>query len=377
MSPDSYALISRTFDKDRLRQAREFAMLTKQALAGAIGVSAAAVSQYESGSSSPRPDLIPALAKCLNVRPEFFTSGRPQMQLPVNEAFFRSLRATTAKQRLKATSYTEQLWELVEAVETHVQLPDVGLPGFAGGEITPGSLPADPVAAAQALRRAWQLGHGPVSHVVRLLESKGIIVVIAPESTDEVARIDAFSTLCFARPLVILSLDRADDIYRYRFTAAHELGHLVLHGGALGGDTVIEREADRFAAEFLTPNLSIRPLLPARVDFRRLLDLNAEWGISVQSLIYRGREVGLYSEATARRAYIRLNQLRSQGLIPSHPVSNYPGEVPSMLRQAVELADANGVSTSALAKQLAWKHAHLCQMLGVTDRRPLLEIVPK
>jgi len=368
-------LITKAFDKNRLRQAREFKMLSKQALADLIGVSAAAVSQYESGSSSPRPELIPVLAQRLDVRPEFFVSGRPQMHLPVNQAFFRSLRSTTAKQRLKATAYTEQLWELVEAVESHVRLPEVALPGFAGGEIAPGSIPSDPVAAAQALRRAWRLGFGPVPHIVRLLESKGVVVAIASEGADGVARIDAFSTLCFARPLVVLSLDRKDDVFRYRYTAAHELGHLVLHEDAAGGDPTIEREANRFAAEFLTPARSINPLLPARVDFKRLLSLSAEWGVSVKSLIYRGQEVGLYSEATARRAYIRLNELTLQGLIPSHPVRNYPGEVPGMLRQAVDLAATNGVSIHMLAKQLAWKPEHLCQMLGVADERPVLHLV--
>ncbi|MEU9617577.1 ImmA/IrrE family metallo-endopeptidase [Streptomyces sp. NPDC048155] len=56
-----------------------------------------------------------------------------------------------------------------------------------------------------------------------------------------------------ARPLVVLTANRADDIYRHRFTAAHELGHLVLHGDATG-DSRREKEADAFAAR-----TSLRP----------------------------------------------------------------------------------------------------------------------
>ncbi|MFE2933050.1 ImmA/IrrE family metallo-endopeptidase [Streptomyces sp. NPDC059278] len=71
---------------------------------------------------------------------------------------------------------------------------------------------------------------------------------LAPVSA---ASVDAFSTRA-ARPLVVLTAARADDIYRHRFTAAHELGHLVLHADATG-DSRQEKQADAFAAEFLTP----------------------------------------------------------------------------------------------------------------------------
>jgi len=368
-------LISQTFDGDRLRQARQLAMETKQSLAMALGVSAAAVSQYESGASAPRPDLIGVLAQKLDVRPEFFTAGRPKAHLPVGSAFFRSLRSTTAKQRSRSTAYTEQLWELVEAVEEHVQLPEVSLPGFSGGEIAAGSIPHDPVAAAQVLRKHWKLGTGPIPHLVRLLESKGIVVVVVPDANDEVARIDAFSTMVFSRPIIVLSPSRANDVYRHRFTAAHELGHLVLHGESATGDSALEREADKFAAEFLTPDLSVRHELPPRVDFKKLDGLSRQWGVSIKSLIYRSREVGYLSEPTVRRAYIRLNQLVAAGVFKPEPISLHPGEVPSMLQQAVELVEQHGVTISSLADQLMWKPTYLRQMLGVPNERPVLRLI--
>jgi hypothetical protein len=34
----------------------------------------------------------------------------------------------------------------------------------------------------------------------------------------------------------VLTPDRADDVYRHRFTAAHELGHLLLHSDTAPGD---------------------------------------------------------------------------------------------------------------------------------------------
>ncbi len=82
--------------------------------------------------------------------------------------------------------------------------------------------------------------------------------MLVPMVEHEVARIDAFSTLAFDRPLMVLSVDKADDVFRHRFTAAHELGHLLMHGEYTAGDPALERQADRFAAEFLMPTNVVR-----------------------------------------------------------------------------------------------------------------------
>lgn len=367
--------VAQAFDPDRLRQARQLALKTKHDLAIEVEISPAAIGQYEAGVTAPRAELIPKLATALDMPREFFATGRPQAKLESGDAFFRTLRATTAKQRAKATAYTEQLWELVHAVEKRVRFPRVNLPGFVGGEIEPGSFPADPAAAARALRDAWELGDKPIAHLVRTIESQGIITILVPFAENEVRRIDAFSTLTLPRPVIVLSPDRADDVYRHRFTAAHELGHLVLHGGQSGGDVVLERDADRFAAEFLTPKAVLQNVLPARLDFGRLGRLSDEWGVSIKSLVYRSREIGLLSDPTARRAYIRLNQLVEQGAIVEQPVFQFPGEVPGMLRKAVELAESRGLTINALARELAWKPARVRKLLGEVDERPELRLI--
>ena len=367
--------IAATFDGNRLRQARQLALRTKHSLAGPLGVSAAAIGQYESGVTRPRPEAIPLLARELDVLPEFFAAGRPQVRVETSTTFFRSLRSTTAKQRDKAIAYTEQLWELICTIEKHVRLPDVDLPGFSGGEIAPDALPKSPVAAAQTMRKIWKLGSRPVPHLVRTIENHGIVTILVSDRKDEVARIDAFSTASLSRPVIVLSPNRADDVYRHRFTAAHELGHLVLHSNRPSGDPAVEREADQFAAEFLTPRLIIQELLPKRMDFRKLHQLSEQWGVSVKSLIYRCKELGKISEATARRAYIRLNQLASQELIQKRPIAQFPGENPALLRKAVELAAENNVSIPSLAQSLGWHPAHLRKMLGEADTRPQLRLV--
>ncbi len=356
------------FEPDRLRQARQLALRTKREVAESSAVSPAAVGQYEAGIAVPRADTLRRLAAALDVPLEFFAPGRPLQRLETSETHFESLRATTAKQRQGATSFAEQIWELSYALETHVRFPPILLPDiYRDSEVR-----ATPEEAARSVRDLWRLGSEPIGHLVSQLESHGIVCCLAPPTPQGVARINAYSTLAFRRPVVVLTADRADDVLRHRFSAAHELGHLIMHGESPSGEPWLEREADAFAGEFLTPRSVLRDELPPRLDFAKLYRLSERWGVQVRMLIYRSQELGLISESTARRAYIRMSQTPQE----QRPIRQYDGEVPSMLSAAFELASQRGVSTGTLAGQLGWKSRRVRQLLGEeVDSRPVLRIV--
>jgi len=371
---DARAVVE-AFEPARLLQARRLAGLTKRAIASELGISPAAVGQWETGATSPRVDHLDRLADLLDVPAMFLTTGRPYARLDPTSAHFRSLRSTPARERDKAVAFTEQVWELTYALEKRVQLPAVDVPGFAGGEVEHHDFPSEPVEAARALRRHWDLGQGPIPHMVRSMENHGIVVTLAPFAGGATKTVDAFSTSRLPRPVVVLTPDRADDVYRHRFTAAHELGHLLLHSDTAPGDAVQEKEADAFAAELLTPREVIVPELPTRIDLQALDRLSSAWGVSVQSLIYRCREVGSISEATYRRAFQRLAQLRKVGLFRSEPITGYPGEVPALLTSAFELASTHGLTIGELADELHCKPRRIRLLLGQTDQRPELRMV--
>jgi len=368
--------IARDFDPARLTQARYLAGMTKKEVADAINVTPAAVGQYEAGMR-PRPDLIPVLATTLNVPPDFFLPGRPHARLDASMAHFRSLRSTRASQRAKAVAYVEQVWELTYALERWVCLPFVDVPGFSGGEsILLDEIPHNPKAAAWFIRQQWDLGRGPVRHLVRTMESHGIVTAMVPFDDTDVARVDAFSTSRLPRPAIILTPDRAKDVYRHRFTAAHELGHLILHGDIAPGDYQQEREANAFAAEFLTPEESVTTELPSRVDFTVLIGLQRTWGVSVKSLLYRCRELGKISDSAASRGYQRLSFLQDNGTLRNEPTTSFPGELPSLLAKAFDIATDNGLTLAALADELKWPASRVRTLLSQHDQRPTLRIIP-
>lgn len=374
---DSAAAVAAAFDPARLTQARHLAGLTKRAVAAHLGVSAVAVGQWETGTHPPRPDHVRELAVLLGVPPTFLAVGRPYAQVESSSAHFRSLRRTPARQRAMAVAFVEQVWELAHALEKRVQLPPVDFPGFSAGEVSPDPGQAGPARAAQALRRHWGLGTGPISHLVRAMESHGLIVTLVPFAGTATATVDAFSTSHIPRPVIVLTPDRADDIYRHRFTAAHELGHLALHADAAPGDVLQEKEADAFAAEFLTPGAVITQQLPSRMDLSALDRLSKQWGVSVASLVYRCRETGRVSDPAYRRTYQRLNQLTSLGLFQPERVEGYSGEIPVLLKRAFELAETEGLTLTALARELTLPLARVRLLLGYTDAitRPELRLV--
>lgn len=361
--------VARAFEPSRLTQARLLADKTKSALAKKVDLSAAAIGQFESGTSRPRPEHLPKLAAALDVPVRFFAAGRPYARVDAGVAHFRRLRSTRVGERAKALAYVEQVWELVHALELHVEFPPLDLPDL------PGSTSADPVAAAQAMRRDWEVAAGPLPHLVRTMEIHGVVVTLLPLAKDESARIDAFSTSRLPRPIVVLTPDRADDVYRHRFTAAHELGHLLMHHEMAPGEIKTEREADAFAAELLAPADDITAELGSRPRINELTEIGRRWGVSVKSLVKRSSELGLMSDVTARRAYQQLHQFADAGLLPDQPITFYPGETPCLLGQAYDLAEQNGLTVAALATELAWPLHRVRELLGQSQERPTLRLV--
>jgi len=356
------------FDAARLTQARSAAGLSKAKLAGLVGVTPTAIGQYESRVATPRRDLLPVLAGALDVPVDYLATGRPFGRVDGAQAHFRSLRSTSARDRAKAIAFIEQVWELTFALEKRVRFPGVDLPPMGPGQTTPKT-------AAQTLRAHWGLGVKPVKHLVALAESRGIVVSLLTMANADVARVGAFSTSHLERPVIVLAPERARSVFVYRFTVAHELGHLLLHSEADPGDRQQEREADQFAAEFLTPQSQIVNLLPRTVNLARLDELSRHWGVSIESLLLRMKETGAVSDASIRRGFQKLNLMRSSGWETPEPVNAYPGEVPSMLAQAAELAEQSGYGQADLARDLRWYPSRVREVLGAEDPRPMLRLV--
>jgi Zn-dependent peptidase ImmA (M78 family)/DNA-binding XRE family transcriptional regulator len=353
------------FDPARLTLARERSGLTKRDLATRAGVTAAAITQFERRQSRPSAGTLTRLAAELGLPSGYFMVGRPVLPVAEEATHFRSLRTTRVYERRQARATMSHLAEAVREIQTVVRLPELKLP-----RLEPG---LSPEAAARSLRSAWELPAGPVHHLVRLLESNGAVVSMARFGAGE--RIDAFSCRPSGldRPLICLSRDRGNPLRR-RFSAAHELGHLLLHAEAQPGGRQHEHEANRFAAEFLTPAPEIAPLLPRRLDFAYLLEVQRAWGVSVQALLRRSRELDRIGDDLYRKGMATLTRL---GWRRDEPRGDYPTEWPAVLAEAVRLGSPEGLTEQSLATSLCLALHEIRELLShISDDRPRLTLVP-
>lgn len=329
----------------RLREAREARGLPAIALADLIGVTRAAVSQYENNAQTPRPDIMERIAATLHLPHEYFR--RPMRQSEKGAIFYRSMSAATKAARTRAESRYSWLREIVIYLREFVQFPSVNIPDCI--------FPDDPIRIsydqieelARKTRHFWNLGEGPISNVVRLIENNGVIVArdeLGAETLDAFSEFNAEDGM----PYIILGSDKAVAV-RSRFDAAHELGHLILHRNInknrLSRPTdhqLIETQAHRFAGAFLLPEQAFASeFYSANLDALRIL--KPRWRVSIAMMIKRAEDLEFISSEQVKRLWINYSRRRWRGKEPLD--DELEVEKPRLLVRAFELLFNEGIQT--------------------------------
>lgn len=327
------------------------------------GLSSAAISQLENGRTRPSAATVRSLSATLDFPIRFFLLRDGDDDPP---GFFRRLQSVPARERRKALGRAQVLYDLVVAIERHLRLPEVDVPRAIDGPRSPAEIEQ----LAGRVRRYWGIPPGPVPHVVRTLERNGVIVArFAMDRSD----IDGFSVWHEDHPVVVLGDDKGVAA-RSRFDAAHELGHLVMHGPDRAGTREAEKEAHRFAAAFLMPAEDIREFLPERADWRHLVDLKAEWGVSIGALLQRAKDLG---RMTGHAHLNAMKAMSAKGWRKNEPGDELLGspEGPRMLAQALRhLEREMDITLADLAEEAALPLDETQRIASLSsDRRPTLD----
>jgi Zn-dependent peptidase ImmA (M78 family)/transcriptional regulator with XRE-family HTH domain len=321
---------------ERVRQAREFRGLTQTQLGSRVGIEQSSVALIESGQRQPSQEVLEGIALQTGFPPAFFRLGPPP-QFSVGSLLFRSQRSTAAWQRNQAQRYGEIVYESSLRMAARVITTNpLRLP-----KLDPGTPPEH---AATLTRASLGLApHRSVPHLINLIERSGVLVLALPI---HLPKRDAFSLWTDSQPITpLIALSQGVPGDRLRFSVAHELGHLVIHSALRGSTEVIEREADRFASEFLMPESGVAPDLHPPVTLSRLAELKPRWGVSIQALAMRARSLGLISES--QRAYL-FRQISARGWRQREPVELVP-EKPRAYRKMAELLYGNPPDVRRLA----------------------------
>lgn len=319
---------------ERIRQARELNGFTQTQLSEAAAVKQAAISQIESGASQPSPPVLAAIADKTGFPAEFF-SRPPRQDFALGSLLFRQHKTSTATDAKKAHRWGEIIDEAAALLAESLEPRAVKIP------VMPG---ASPLEAATATRSALGLGPSiPITNLTRFVERAGVVVFVLPLDLERHQAYSLWTGDDLNRPVIALMRGLPGD--RQRFSLAHELGHLVLRHRE---SPDIEEHADMFAAELLTPAEVLRDEMHPPITLACLARLKRRWGVSMQSLARRAKELGYVSERQYRYLF---QQISGQGW-RKHEPDAVPIERPRAFRQMAEMLYGNPVDVRTLARDL-------------------------
>jgi Zn-dependent peptidase ImmA (M78 family)/transcriptional regulator with XRE-family HTH domain len=350
------------FDGGRLTIARHLAGMRKSELAEGLHKSPTAISNWESGAKRPSGAAVAELSLLLGVDPSFFVAHGREVPVPSGPPHFRSLRSTSQLTRDQAVAFGQLAIDVASTLERYVEFPARDVPTYPvdGTELSQNG----PEAAASVVREAWNIGAGPIRHLLRTAENRGVLVVFSPVQSSSV---DAYSFDSTLRPVVLLNPTKRD-YYRQRFDLAHELGHLVMHADAEPGSKMLEDQANRFASELLMPAEEIRDQLPRAMNstaWANLGRLKEHWGVSLQALLFRSRWLGSLGDVSYRNAMATVS---ARGWRRQEPGQVSLLEQPSLLPRAVELMSDEGIEEARIAGEC---HVPMALFRTITSRTPL------
>lgn len=327
------------FIPERLVEAREARGMTITQLADLVGVSKAAVSQYEHGLHAPRPDTVEKLADRLNLPEHFFY--RPAENGAPNAIFFRSFSSLTKRDRGRSARRLVWLQNLTRFLEEYIEFAPVKVPDLDIGP-NPASASLDTIEEiAGEARRFYGLGNGPITNMTLLLENHGFLISHQEFEADVM---DADSTVGQdGRPFITLNPRMAA---RQRFNLAHELGHIVMHRSIQPEPQnikTLEEQAHRFASAFLLPARSyLTEFAVASLEVFKSLKLR--WGVSIAAQLHRCQSLGAVSESRATLLWKKISRLGWRKLEPLD-MELAATEKPKFLADSVRLLIDSGIMT--------------------------------
>jgi Zn-dependent peptidase ImmA (M78 family)/DNA-binding XRE family transcriptional regulator len=282
------------FNPQRLSLARKRRKHTKKSLAEAIGITPLTLTRLEAGENQPEDDTLKKLSNELAFPIQFFF-GDDIEGINSGGVSFRSLSKLTTKDKEASLAAGEIGVMFSDWVANRFNLPKLDIPDLSA-DYTPES-------AALALREYWQLGQRPINDIIKLLESKGVIILSLKE---DIKTVDAFSFWRGNTPYIFLNSFKT--VERSRFDAAHELGHLVMHvGSRLDHGKPMERDADTFGSCFLMPESDVRSEIRRNPTLDYLIEKKIRWKTSLSSICYRLHKLDILTDWQYRQFCIEIN----------------------------------------------------------------------
>lgn len=312
--------MNNVFNPNMLMLAREASGLSQIALAAKLGVTQGKLSKIENGFMGVNDEMLQGLSQALHFPREFFFES--ENIYPPYVHYYRKAKSMPSKlmSRINAQVNIERIrvQKLIRSIDFDVkplEYHDVDEYG-------------NPEAVASELRQSWRVPRGPIKNMTELIESAGIFVMKLNFGTRLLSDITVTTEL--GKYIIFVNSLMPGD--RLRFTLTHALGHVIMQH--LTTDEEIEREADRFAGEFLMPKYDIQHQL-TDLTLEKLANLKTYWKVSMNAILMRAQQLNKINEQRRNYLWARMSKL---GFRLNEPIElSIPKEVPSLLLEVMKI----------------------------------------
>jgi Zn-dependent peptidase ImmA (M78 family)/DNA-binding XRE family transcriptional regulator len=273
---------------ERLRSARKMKGWSLQDLADKVSVSITrqALNKYEQGTMKPTGEVLIALSKVLEVKPDYFLR---ESAITLPEVKFRKKAKLSAKEIDRIKENIKDFLERYLEVESLLNLKEKFVNPLKEHLVESEEDVEEP---ALDLIKKWKLGFDPIPNVLELLEEKGIRIM----EMEADPAFDGLSAHVGMIPVIVINKNFT--VERKRFTALHELGHLLLN---IDPEANEEKICNAFAAALLLPDGCLEKLLGDKrnnIAMGELMRIKEQYGISVQAIMSRAYQRGIIQKNT-------------------------------------------------------------------------------
>ncbi len=335
------------FNGERLKSARLFNKMTISDLAENVAVSKQAISQYETNKSEPKLEVLLKLISALEFPREYFYQN-DKKKMAFGDTYFRSLAATSNKERMAQIERVRLFANIVNTIGEYIEFPSLSLYELKDSE------EIDVEALAESVRQSWGIPENqPISNIIDEMERHGIIVT---DVFTDSAKIDAYSQVVQIEKkpmaIVILGTDK-ENAFRRNFSAAHELGHILLDDYFNVNDLTkleykeMEDTMHRFAGALLIPREAYTNdlMTTSKVDLNLYIQLKRKYHVSAAALIVRAKNLDII---TQNQYQYLMKQLSQKGYRTAEPFDKEtPLIKPRYIKQAMKMIiEEDGVTSS-------------------------------
>jgi Zn-dependent peptidase ImmA (M78 family)/DNA-binding XRE family transcriptional regulator len=286
----------------RLKSARLMKRLTMDELSKLTNgeVSKPNISKYEAGKMMPSSKVHIALAKALGMDFEYFF--RPVTVQITRQADYRK------KSKLSKGDENAINEEVKDKAERYLEIEDtLGINMKFDYDLSDivVSNRNDVKRIVARIRKDWNLGLGPLSNIIDLLESHGVRVI-------EIEAPDTFDGMCiFVNEEPVIVLNKHYTVERKRFTILHEFGHSVMRMS----DDLSEKDREAlchyFAGEMLLSSEVLYQVFGTRINkvfLNEVGHLQTQFGISIDAIFHRLKDEHILNETLYSQFYKRKNK---------------------------------------------------------------------